>query len=290
MEQGTQEWLDARKGLITGSRVGAIIGVNPYSKPEDVMREMVRQHFGLPAEFQGNEATQFGNDHEPIALQDYEVFTGNDVERVGLITCPDMPYLAVSPDGLIGSSAGLEIKCPFSGVLSSIKDKPHYYAQVCLSLIVTNRKAWHFWTWTSTGSQLETVTKEEALQWWSTYSDTINAFYSRYVETIASDELSEPYLADLEVDLSDDADWVAAVESYLTAKDAEIVAKNAVTAAKNALEKMANAQPCKRVRGGGVTMTKANRQGTINYSAIPELKTLDLEQYRGKPSQYWVIK
>jgi len=137
MEQGTQEWLDARKGLITGSRVGAIIGVNPYSKPEDVMREMVRQHFGLPAEFHGNEATQFGHDHEPIALQDYEVFTGNDVERVGLITCPDMPYLAVSPDGLIGSSAGLEIKCPFSGVLSSIKDKPHYYAQVCLSLIVT---------------------------------------------------------------------------------------------------------------------------------------------------------
>ena len=59
-EQRSEEWFDARKDKITASNVGAILGLSPYKKPDDVMREMVRAHFGAEREFTGNAATQWG--------------------------------------------------------------------------------------------------------------------------------------------------------------------------------------------------------------------------------------
>ena len=42
MEQYTPEWWEARKGLVTASSVGAILGHDPYRDRDDVMRAMVR--------------------------------------------------------------------------------------------------------------------------------------------------------------------------------------------------------------------------------------------------------
>jgi putative phage-type endonuclease len=41
--------------------------------------------------------------------------------------------------------------------------------------------------------------------------------------------------------------------------------------------------------GGGVRLSKIVRKGAINYDEIEELKSLDLERYRKKPSEYWKI-
>src|SRR3546814_19370154 len=93
-----------RVGRITGSRVGAILGLNPYSKPADVLREMVREHFGAEREFTGNAATDYGKEKEPDALAAYEAERG--VMTYGGDDCivhPVYGFLAVPPAGLVRS-------------------------------------------------------------------------------------------------------------------------------------------------------------------------------------------
>ena len=72
-QQRTEEWFEKRKGRITGSNVGAILGRSPFMKRKDVMRNMVREYHGYPSEFTGNIATNYGTHNEPIALADYEL-------------------------------------------------------------------------------------------------------------------------------------------------------------------------------------------------------------------------
>ena len=59
IQQRTAEWQQQRTMRITGSRVGAILGLSPWQKPKDVLREMVRQYHGAPSEFNA----QFVADH-----------------------------------------------------------------------------------------------------------------------------------------------------------------------------------------------------------------------------------
>ena len=39
-QQRTEEWFKKRANRVTGSNVGAILGMSPFMKPEDVMRNM----------------------------------------------------------------------------------------------------------------------------------------------------------------------------------------------------------------------------------------------------------
>ena len=68
IEQRTPEWHEQRKGLITASNVGAILGLDPYRKPDDVMRQMVRDWHGAEREFAGNAATEWATFNEETAF------------------------------------------------------------------------------------------------------------------------------------------------------------------------------------------------------------------------------
>src|SRR5699024_72961 len=111
MKQKTKEWYDARAGKLTASRVGAALGINPWQKPDDLIRAMVREAHGAEPEFTGNIATQWGQNHEPLAVLDYMSETGvNVVEEAGFYVYPEHEWLRESPDGFIGCNGRFEIK------------------------------------------------------------------------------------------------------------------------------------------------------------------------------------
>lgn len=293
IEQGSQEWFDARVGVITGSRVAGIIGVSKYKNREDVMREMVREYFDAEREFQGNVATQYGNDHEDVALQDFELLTGYNVIRAGFILHQKCSWLGVSPDGVMDlpdSDAGVEIKCPFSGKIETLDDRPDYYAQVCLSLIVTNRDAWHFFCWSPDKSHHETVDIEQAVEWYAEHQDTIKEFYDEFTAIISNKEKAEPYLADLEVDLSGSDEWQQAVENYALCKERLNKAKEHEAEARDVLVNIAKKQGVKKTTGCGVSVIKSIRKGNVQYGKIPELESVSLDKYRGKDSEVWSVR
>lgn len=180
MEQRTNEWFEARKGRITASSVGAILGNAPYATRDDVMRRMVREYCGAEPEFEGNIATEYGTRNEAGALTEYQMETGNAVQAVGFITRDD--WAGCSPDGFFGEYSGLEIKCPFGlrkddePAFKTLAEQPHYYDQIQFSLWVTYKLTWDFYQWSPRGTKLETVGVDHD---WQSYSlPRLRQFYA----------------------------------------------------------------------------------------------------------------
>lgn len=285
VKQGSQEWHDQRRGKLTGSNVGAALGLNPWKTPEDLIRQMVREYHGADPEFQGNTATEFGQLHEPLAIMDYMGQTGYHPEECGFFVHPEHDWLGASPDALIGDNCILEVKCPFGLrkkkgvelVFKTAKEQPHYYAQMQMEMACTGREKAHFYQWTQHGSILEMV--EFSQTWWDKNLPKMRKFYDWYLS-----ELDNP--AHLEVKEKEINTFLAKklVEEW-DALGAEI--DNATARKKEILEELVQISKKRNAIIHGKKLTKVVRKGNIQYAKIPELSGLDLEPYRGKPSEYW---
>lgn len=286
MEQRSPEWFSARKGRVTGSVAGAILGHGPYATRDDILRRMVRDYHGAEAEFNGNIATDYGTINEDGALIDYRLETGNDVELVGFIEKDE--WAGCSPDGLIGDNGGLEVKCPFGKrkdlepKFKSLIDQPHYYDQVQFSLWVTERKWWHFFQWAPGGAMLEYVEPDQA--WLDENLPRLRQFHAEYLDAIkAPDEHLKPRRVQIDTAkaalmLQEWDDLTEAIERAEARKKA--LMDDLVLMAGNG-----NAEIC------GRKLTLVDRAGTISYAkALAELAPgADLEKWRGRPVQYWKL-
>ena len=187
-QQRTEEWLKKRVGLVTGSNIGAILGCNPFRKPKDVLRQMVREYHGADKEWQGNIATDYGTKFEPYAQGDFEMESGLDVVETGF-HIHDNKWIGASPDGLIDDDAVLEIKCPYgkrdSKDFKSYIDQPHYYAQMQVEMYCTGRKKCYFYQWSSVGSMLEVV--DYSQQWIDENLPKLKAFHELYLSELDND-------------------------------------------------------------------------------------------------------
>ncbi len=71
---------------------------------------------GVPQGFDGNHATDWGHENEPLAIAKYEEVTGRKVTAVGFCAHPINSRAGGSPDGLVGGDGMVEIKCPYNGL------------------------------------------------------------------------------------------------------------------------------------------------------------------------------
>jgi len=113
LEQGSEEWLAARCGLVTMSRVKSLLvnGKGPGGFGADAMsymHELIGERMtGEPVGWAGNAHTERGHEMEPLARELYQEATGHEPHEVGIILNHGVGY---SPDGLVGDSGALEIK------------------------------------------------------------------------------------------------------------------------------------------------------------------------------------
>lgn len=112
--QGTEAWLEARRGRITGSRFkdcrDKLKNGAPSAKAALYAMDVARERCGGKAadKFQ-NAAMRFGTEQEPEARAAYEARTGNLVYEVGF-AIDEEGYFGLSPDGLVNEEGVLEIK------------------------------------------------------------------------------------------------------------------------------------------------------------------------------------
>jgi putative phage-type endonuclease len=116
IEQGSPEWFAQRLGKVTASRVADVIARTKtgYSASRDnYMAQLVCERLtGTVAESFSNAAMQHGTDTEPLARAAYEAHADVLVDEVAMITHPTIEAAGASPDGLVGDSGLVEIKCP----------------------------------------------------------------------------------------------------------------------------------------------------------------------------------
>lgn len=277
MKQRSGEWFEARRRLsVTGSMVGSILGHNPHCSPEQALRDKVRECLELPPDRPMTEAMQRGVDLEPAAREAYEAHTGLLVEEVGVCQWPNVEWLGSSPDGLTPAGC-LEIKV--TNTPKPISERPWHYDQCQAHMTCSGRESCDYWQWNpEKGGVLETVPFDH--DWWDKSEGFLCEFHERLQEILADEELQKPFREPL-VEQRDDDAWRLAADQYITAS---IDLKRAQEAEKHARASVLKLSGKKACEGAGIKVTTYERAGAVDYSKVPELKGVDLDQYRKKPT------
>lgn len=148
-EQGSEEWLKARLGCLTASRMGDAMSFLKGGRESEARRklkiELLAERFTEMAnDCFVNAAMRWGIEMEQEAKDRYEEITGTIIKPCGFALHGEIDCFGASPDGLLGSEGLIEIKCPTStthlqwlidGVVPE-QHKPQMMAQI----IVTGRK------------------------------------------------------------------------------------------------------------------------------------------------------
>ena len=154
LEQGSDEWLISRCGVITASRAHDIIkpgrAKGSYSEARKTyMLELIAQVATgrLPEQSQFKQAA-WGHENEPLAREAYEAREFACVNTCGIIYKDESMRCGISPDGIM-EDRGLEIKNPFTTqvhleTLLSGVIKPEYLTQCQYSMWVTGLDRWDF--------------------------------------------------------------------------------------------------------------------------------------------------
>lgn len=110
VQQGSYEWHQLRLGKITSTRLKKVLAKDNLSLVDEIIAE---EETGF-ADDDGfvSEEMQRGIDLEPIAIKEYEALTGTDVTRYGFLQSDRLPILCQSPDGYVGTTGAVEVKCP----------------------------------------------------------------------------------------------------------------------------------------------------------------------------------
>ena len=284
MQQRTPEWFAARRGRVTGSVAGAILGLDPNTSREAALRRLVRDWHGAEPEFSGNIATRHGQAHEDGAVVDFQMETGLDVEPVGFLPYED--WLGASPDGLTSDGGVLEVKVPFGKrndtdpVFKTLAEQPHYYAQVQVEILCASASHAWFWQWSVHGTKLERVEIDHA--WRDENLPRLKQFHAELMDAIRTpDEHLAPRRVVIDTlaasRLLREWDEMAEAEDRARARKAAILDELVLMAGNS------DAEVC------GRKLTRVNRAGAISYAkALAELAPgADLEKWRGKASSSW---
>jgi putative phage-type endonuclease len=145
--QGSEEWFQARIGVVTASRFSDVLAsvksgeaAARYNYKAEIIAERLT---GQRAESYTSPAMAWGNQYEAEARAIYATITGKEVAETGLVKHKTIKAGA-SPDGLVGSDGLIEIKCPNTAthimtLLSEVAPKK-YYAQMQGQMWITGRK------------------------------------------------------------------------------------------------------------------------------------------------------
>lgn len=114
--QGSAEWFAARCGKVTASRVADVIAKTKSgwgaSRANYAAQLVAERLTGDVAESYTNAAMAWGTEQEPLARNAYSFMQDVDVAEIGFVDHPAIDMAGASPDGLVGDTGLVEIKCP----------------------------------------------------------------------------------------------------------------------------------------------------------------------------------
>ena len=272
LHQNTPQWHRWRQLGIGASDAPVIMNETEFKTP----RMLWSIKTGRMQEDAPGPAARRGRELERLARRVYEQQTGTQMEPLCLVH-DELEWMRASLDGLsFDGSIVLEIKCPMS-----LRDQtaaqqgqvpPHYYAQLQHELEVSRAAEVHYWSFDgSTGSLVRVRPDREYLK---RLLDAEAAFWQLVRQNVWPEPVGE------ELDLSADPKWRQVALRYREARTRLETAAAEEHKLRTMLEAMATAR---MTYGCGVEILRSSRKGAVNYSAIPELRGVDLEAYRKPP-------
>lgn len=292
-EQGSDEWLEWRKGGVTSTDAVVILDRSPYKTIWRLWAE--KSGFATPVDISMNPLVRRGNQLEPIAREKFSKYLGEKLTPACVELESDPRYRA-SLDGITGNGRPAELKCPsektWLDVLANKKESEAYKLyvyQVQHALMVT----------------------EADMGWLVFYFDNKMIVFDVYPEQETHDEIKlkgenfisdvknkkEPKkdpLLDLYIPKDNDAnDWIVEAEQYrmwyaesqeLKLRMDELKQKQNkhLEVMKSMMGEYYHAEFC------GVMVTRYKSKGKVNHNKLINdygISDDTLEQYRGESSE-----
>lgn len=268
--QGSKEWLDYRRSMRNASETAAVLGVSPWSTPYQLWLQKTGR-----GEVTVTAAMRHGTQLEPEARLAYETRFDRVMQA---LVMRDGPYSA-SLDGVtLDGDVVLEVKCPYRGRESKLwraadrgEVPAHYGWQIQHQLMVSGARVAHLWVYAEGQGLLVEVDRDDAA------IDELRIAWDAFQVCLDTDTAPPPREADTVERV--DWNWLDAAETFLTLKIALETAAANLDTAREALCGMTS-HP--RERGGGVSVTRFWKSGSVNYKAVPALRGMDLTPYQGK--------
>ena len=267
LEQGSQEWLEWRRGKRMASETAAVMGISPYSSPAQVRKE--KQGRGRTFV---TDAMQRGHDEEPRAREAYEAATGT-LYQPGVFQYGDY---GASVDGItLEGDQLLEIKTPAKGKESDRWQEvaegaisEYDYAQVQHQMMVTGAADCVFLVWSGEDYVSIVVPRNPE------FFDKIREAWDEFWPTVEE---------------RDDAEWAEAAEAYRKAKETADAASAALEDAKAKLIALTSG---KYSGGQGVEVTKVVRTGSVDWKKVQKahLADVNVDDYRKPGSEFFKVE
>jgi putative phage-type endonuclease len=273
MAQGSPEWHEHRRRYRNASETPVVLGQSPWQTPYQLWQVKL----GLIVQ-EVTPAMRRGSELEPMARAAYERQTGRVMQPLVVV---DGEYSASLDGFTLDGDRVLEIKAPVKGRDSTLwkgveegRLPKFYETQVQHQLMVTGAEVADVFVFDGSEGLLLQVAPDPS-SW-----PAIREGWDRFWEYLVAK--TPPPLTNGDIRERSDPEWLNAAAQFLECKLFADQARKALEEAKGHLVALMSHTS---ETGGGVTVTRYWKQGAIEYKKIPELKALDLEQYRGAPRE-----
>lgn len=273
VEQGSPEWLEIRKKRLGASEVPSLFEISPY---ETRLELAERKIFGFEKPVTPGKQTLFDIGHKAeVAAREW--LNANALRvRPAVIVSNEYPDLLASLDGISDDGETIfeakyigreHVKAVVNGVV-----KPHHICQVQDQLLVSGAKKCIYFGLDPDGEAATTEIFPD-----TDYQNKIAMVGVAFMKACRSGELPEPGENDFH--MIDDPRFLELADL----KRLMDTSSKAFDEYKKEL--LAEYQSIRRIKSGGLKVTRSTRKGNIQYARIDVLNSVDLEKYRAKPSE-----
>ena len=272
VQQGTPEWLKLREGYLTASQAGVAMGL---SKPLGEISAHLQKIF------------DYGHKVEEMARPLLEASKfGFGVLETPTATCEvDGVQLLASLDGFCD---GVVWECKSYGydggesedaklmIAGKVPEK-HYWQMQHQMLVFGVDKAFLTAATTAIDKQGNEIvwcnTAIEVLANEADQQKLLDRYKEMETEQVEADEIMQELLT-----------------AYAKQKESSDIEAAKLKALKQEIDRQAKESGAKHIIGNGFKVDMVERQGNVDYKAIPELQAVNLDDYRKSPTVFFQIK
>jgi putative phage-type endonuclease len=272
--QGCPEWHALRKTKITATDAAVIVGASHWKTRIQLYHEKLSNDPPAPP----NERMQRGIDLEPMARDLYNLKTGCNTKPAVLVK----DWAMASLDGWDEAHLKIvEIKCPgekdhATALQGNAPD--HYYPQLQHQMYVCDISCMDYFSFDGIDGVIVKVRRDSG--YIARMVEEERKFYNCLMHQIPPEPDESDYVE------RDDSLWIECAAKYQALKQSIKHLENQEEDLRKQLVFLSGES---NARGGGISLCHVQRKGTINYSKIECLKSMDLEQYRNPSSSSWRI-
>jgi putative phage-type endonuclease len=278
VKQNTPEWIRYRRTKIGSSDAPVIAGVSPWSTPFQLWEEKL----GITPPKSSTVAMERGRELESLARLEFMRLTGLEMQPM-VMEHKEVPFVIASLDGIdFDQKHIVEIKCPGKDDHSLAMDgivPGKYIPQLQHQLFVTGLAMVFYFSFDGREGKILEVKRDD---------EYISRLFSQEKEFYKCiQEFEPPKLTERDYVRMESPEWdsyakrwkrLQEQKKFLEKEEEELREALLIACGKN------------NAKGSGIQIYKMVRKGQIQYSMIPALKDIDLDQYRKGHTEVWTIR